>query len=444
MTDRNMNLRRAIPYSPAGSLAMSLISTVLLVCLCGTAPGQESAIPSVPSDRQSSGLPVDATGGPIGSGDGEVPVFSSIEEAMANPEFAAGRAEAESEFEDAASKLAELAYEMRETYIRYRNREERNAPARRRYMEQRREVERQMDVTYDAALDLLRYGGDETSMQFLVTMIEHRLKRDQYDEATLEGATRMLDGGNRLRILFEIAARSAIVVGRFDMAKQLYEAIDPETLEKNDAFMATFLDDFADQHTVEMAARQRDQETNLPRVKFETSMGDFVVELFLEDAPSTVAHFLRLCEQGYYDGLDFSQVVPEMLALSGDAAGDGTGNNRQFIMDENQGESATRRALRGSVLMAKIPTENGEFIPNSASTQFAILFLPKPHVHRNQTIIGRVIEGMDVVSRLRRIDPSKEKNEKTIEVPPDQIFRVEILRRPDELPKTDYLQTSRF
>ena len=90
--------------------------------------------------------------------------------------------------------------------------------------------------------------------------------------------------------------------------------------------------------------------------------------------------------------------------------------------------------------MAKMPMgEGGQFFPNSASSQFAILFLPMVSASDEQTVFGRVLEGMDVVSRLRRVDPSKKKDKGSIQVPPDMILEATVLRRPDSLPQPLYV-----
>lgn len=109
-------------------------------------------------------------------------------------------------------------------------------------------------------------------------------------------------------------------------------------------------------------------------------------------------------------------------------------------MDEHQNENA-RAGFRGSLVMAKLPTgETGKFVPNSASSQFAILLLPVTSVSKEQTIFGRVIEGMDAISRMRRVDPSKKKEKGEVVQPPDLIIEATVVRRPETLPEPDYLQ----
>ena len=147
---------------------------------------------------------------------------------------------------------------------------------------------------------------------------------------------------------------------------------------------------------------------------------------------------MKLVESGFYDGMDWSVVTEHVLALTGDNSGDGRGNASQFLVDEHERENA-RHALRGSVIMAKIPVGKGEFIPNSASSQFAIAFLPLATASKSQSIIGRVLEGMDVVSRLRRVDPTKEKKKGEVVLPPDSIIETEIVRAATDLPEPVYV-----
>jgi len=147
-----------------------------------------------------------------------------------------------------------------------------------------------------------------------------------------------------------------------------------------------------------------------------------------------------LVEEGFYDGLDFFQVIDHTFALTGDPSGLGNGNSGKFIRDEHEREDA-RMAFRGSLVMAKVPQgDTGRFIPYSASSQFAILFLPVASVTDHQTVFGRVIEGMEVVSRLRRVDPNKEKEKGAVVMPVDSIIEATVVRRPDRLPEPEFFQ----
>ena len=66
-------------------------------------------------------------------------------------------------------------------------------------------------------------------------------------------------------------------------------------------------------------------EDNLPQVLLNTTQGDVVVELYLNQAPSTVSHFIKLVESGFYDGLTYQRVNAGFMAQGGDPKGNGTG-----------------------------------------------------------------------------------------------------------------------
>jgi peptidylprolyl isomerase len=343
-----------------------------------------------------------------------------------------------------ARKALEMALgDQRESYIRFVNMEDRSDAARDRYYQRRDIVRHRLDDAYTAGLEVLRMGLDQETATFMVTVLQHRFGLDIYDAETLEGAARLIDGGSKLLYLFQVAARSAIVDGRFDMAEQLYKAIENEELEEVDKALKFNLQSLqaiheAEQPLLEQAASRDD----LPRVAIKTTQGDVLVELYLDQAPSTVAHFISLVEQGFYDGLDFHHVINHLVAMTGDPTGLGSGNCGKYLIDEHDRPDA-RKGLRGSLVMAKLPTgEAGKFVPHSSSSQFAILYLPIVSVTEQQTVFGRVIEGMDAISRLRRVDLAKKK-EKQVLLPPDRIIEATVLRRPEQLPEPQYVQLSR-
>lgn len=343
-------------------------------------------------------------------------------------------------FKEVTDRLRAALTEQRSLSVRYLNGEEKTRKEYRAYQAKRLEVRDLMNETYLAALDLIRISGDPEAATFLATWTQNRLANDVYTKDTLEASTRLIDGGSKLTILFKAAARSAVTVGDFDLAKRLFEFIDDEQLEDADKTLEFLLDQYKEQFLVEQEIRKREEERDdLPRVKLVTTQGDVVLELFLDQAPSTVSHFIGLVEEKFYDELDFHQVIDHILALTGDPSGVGTGNAGKYLLDEHVRADA-RPALRGSLLMAKIPQgDSGQFVPNSASSQFAILFLPMLSATENQTVFGRVIEGMDAVSRLRRVDPNKEKKKGEIIMPPDRIIEATVIRRPKELPEPKYL-----
>ena len=151
---------------------------------------------------------------------------------------------------------------------------------------------------------------------------------------------------------------------------------------------------------------------DLPRVKIETSQGDIVVELFENEAPIATANFIRLVEKGYYSGLKFHRVMPNFMAQGGD---DEKGGPGYTIPDECRQPNA-RLHFTGSLSMAKTEA------PDSGGSQFFLTFRPTPHLNGKHTVFGRVIEGMDVLPKLQRVEPGKEGK-------PDRIVRAEVLRK---------------
>ena len=339
-------------------------------------------------------------------------------------------------------ELEDAITDQRVTYIRYANREQYGPEFRRAYTKQRTRSRIMMTKVYDAALDILRMGFDEEAITYMVTMLQHRHEIGFYDRQTLEGAARLIDGGSNLQYMFEVAARSAVVCGQFDMAKQLYEALPDEDQKEVDLRLEFTLEEMRAEYEVEAEKRDAEAEAdNLPRVEFKTTQGNFVVELFLNQAPSAVSHFISLVEDGFYDGKDFFQVIEHLLALVGDPDFEPGDPNLRFLVDENNRPDA-RAGLRGALVMAKVPNKEAEdqnFFPNSASNQFAILLTPVLDAKKDQTVFGSVIEGMEVVCRLTRVDPHEEKKKGEEQVPPDSIIEATVLRRPDNLPTPVYV-----
>ncbi len=339
-------------------------------------------------------------------------------------------------FRETGETLASAMLALRSDQLRYRNGLDQTSDAAARFREQRKRTWELMQQQFTNALALIRYVPSVEAARYLMTMVQHHLVHDIYDAETYEAATRMLDLGHSFRFLYLAAARSAVVAGQFEAAKNIYDTLEGEELQEVDLRLKHQLDSLEVQYDQEQAAIKRADPDALPHIRLETTQGDVLIELFPDAAPSAVAHFRKLVKEGFYDGLDFSVVTHNLLAMTGDATGDGRGNTGEFLIDEH-GREESRPGMRGSVVMAKMSVGEGKFIENSSSSQIAILFLPIPAVSGTQSVIGRVIDGMDVVSNLRRIDPSKKKEQ--IQLPPDAVLRMEIVRFGAELPEPKYV-----
>jgi cyclophilin family peptidyl-prolyl cis-trans isomerase len=127
--------------------------------------------------------------------------------------------------------------------------------------------------------------------------------------------------------------------------------------------------------------------------------GEFTAELYADKAPKTVNNFVFLARNGFYDGTTFHRVLDGFMAQGGDPTGSGSGGpGYQFEYEPND----LKFDKAGVLAMAN----SGPRTPTNGS-QFFITFAPAPHLDGGYTIFGQVIEGMDVVNKITRRDPSQ-------------------------------------
>lgn len=121
-----------------------------------------------------------------------------------------------------------------------------------------------------------------------------------------------------------------------------------------------------------------------------------VMELEPAVAPNTVANFISLVEEGYYDGLIFHRVIPDFMIQGGDSAGNGSGGPGYSIDGEFTSNGFENNLLheRGVVSMAR----TGE--PNSAGSQFFIMTADTAQLDGDYAAFGKVIEGMETVDAI--------------------------------------------
>ena len=127
-----------------------------------------------------------------------------------------------------------------------------------------------------------------------------------------------------------------------------------------------------------------------PRVTLHTSRGDIVLELRPDVAPTTVARFLALAGDDFYDGLAFHRVVPAFVVQGGDPRGDGYGGPGFWQRCEDNRLPYTR----GTVGMALAGRDTG-------GSQFFITHGAQPHLEGRYTAFGQVVAGLDVLDQLQ-------------------------------------------
>ena len=131
----------------------------------------------------------------------------------------------------------------------------------------------------------------------------------------------------------------------------------------------------------------------------ELPAGRVTIQLLPDLAPRHVERVKTLTRQGFYDNTPFHRVIEGFMAQGGDPTGSGTGGSRLPDLQAEFSPPARARFIRGTVGAAR--TQN----PNSANSQFFIMFAPAPSLDGQYTIWGRVISGMDVVDRIKRGAP---------------------------------------
>lgn len=159
--------------------------------------------------------------------------------------------------------------------------------------------------------------------------------------------------------------------------------------------------------------------TIMPRVIIEMENGKkMTVELYPKEAPITVANFLKLVNDGFYNGLIFHRVISGFMIQGGDPLGTGYGGSENSIKGEFRanGVNNTIRHTRGVISMARSQS------PNSASSQFFIMHKDAPYLDGQYAAFGKVVEGIDVVDEIASVEtdyndmPLKPQKIKTITV----------------------------
>lgn len=121
------------------------------------------------------------------------------------------------------------------------------------------------------------------------------------------------------------------------------------------------------------------------------------VDFFADDAPNTVANFLKLAKAGFYDGVKFHRVLPNFVIQGGDPTGTGAGGPGYKIKCELDGNNQYHD--RGVLSMAHAGR-------NTGGSQFFICHSRDntAHLDRNHTVFGKVVDGLDVIDQIKQGD----------------------------------------
>lgn len=135
----------------------------------------------------------------------------------------------------------------------------------------------------------------------------------------------------------------------------------------------------------------------MSKAEIVTDKGTMKVEFYDKDAPNTVANFIKLSKEGFYDGLNFHRVIPDFVIQGGCPNGTGSGGPGYKIDCELTGDNQFHD--RGVLSMAHAGR-------NTGGSQFFVCHSRQnvAHLDRNHTCFGKVVEGLEVIDAIRAGD----------------------------------------
>jgi peptidyl-prolyl cis-trans isomerase B (cyclophilin B) len=141
-----------------------------------------------------------------------------------------------------------------------------------------------------------------------------------------------------------------------------------------------------------------------PLVTMSTSKGVIVIELWPDAAPNHVANFITLAKAKFYDGRIFHRVIPNFMIQTGCPEGTGTGGPGYSIAAEFN----DREFKKGVLGMARSQS------PDSAGCQFFVCVADAPHLNKQYTAFGRVVEGQEIADEISRVRTTRDRPNETI------------------------------
>lgn len=205
-----------------------------------------------------------------------------------------------------------------------------------------------------------------------------------------------------------LRAEALFPINRFAESIAALDAIPPRSDQNGDLLDRIYrlrrqIDDVSEQWDKEKGIREREAEADdLPRVELVTEKGSILIELFEDQASNTVANFISLVEEGFYDGLTFGIVSPSFHIQTGDPAA-----RADLITDPNavavnytiadELSEAARPHFGGVLSMAQVA-------PGTGATKFLITLKPQLTRNGRNTVFGRVMEGLGVIQEIAKDD----------------------------------------
>ena len=146
--------------------------------------------------------------------------------------------------------------------------------------------------------------------------------------------------------------------------------------------------------------------------------GRVVIAMRPDLAPGHVAQIKALARRGFYDGAPFHRVIDGFMVQGGDPTGTGTGGSGNKL----RAEFSKEKHVRGTLSMARTSD------PNSADSQFFIMFAPAPSLDNQYTVWGEVTSGMEFIDKIKKGDPGRNGSVAN----PDKIIKMQVAADADK------------
>ena len=155
--------------------------------------------------------------------------------------------------------------------------------------------------------------------------------------------------------------------------------------------------------------------------------GTITAELYADTAPITVTNFMKLVDEGFYNGLTFHRIISGFMIQGGDPLGNGTGGSSEQIKGEfaQNGVKNDLAHTRGVLSMAR------SSMPNSASSQFFIMHQDAPHLDGSYAAFGKVLTGMEVVDAICQNTPVTDGNGSVAKANQPVITAIKRIEKPE-------------
>jgi len=141
----------------------------------------------------------------------------------------------------------------------------------------------------------------------------------------------------------------------------------------------------------------------------DTKYGRVIIKLYTDVAPKHAERMKQLARDHFYDNVPFHRVIDGFMAQTGDGQyGNGTGGSKYPNLKSEFSKVPFKRGIVG---MARTSD------PNSANSQFFIMFADGSFLNGQYTVVGEVVKGMDVVDKLKRGEPPSD---------PDRIIKMQV------------------